>query len=102
VTVETLRSGIDLSHVETSVRPQDDLFGHVNGRWLAEYQMPGDRATDGAFRTLYDRAEEQVRELIMQAAAAAARPVPTSNASATSTPASWTPTRSSTAACSRC
>mgnify|MGYP001278493563 FL=1 len=74
MTVETLRSGIDLSHVETSVRPQDDLFGHVNGRWLTEYQMPGDRATDGAFRTLYDRAEEQVRELIMQAAAAAAPP----------------------------
>ena len=72
MTVETLRSGIDLSHVETSVRPQDDLFGHVNGRWLAEYQMPGDRATDGAFRTLYDRAEEQVRELIMQAARAGA------------------------------
>ena len=74
MTVETLRSGIDLSHVESSVRPQDDLFSHVNGRWLAEYQMPGDRATDGAFRTLYDRAEEQVRELIMQAAAAAAPP----------------------------
>nr|WP_275691577.1 M13 family metallopeptidase [Mycolicibacterium sphagni] len=68
VTVETLRSGIDLSHVEAEVRPQDDLFGHVNGRWLAEYTIPGDRATDGAFRTLYDRAEEQVRELITQAA----------------------------------
>ncbi|GAA2770840.1 M13 family metallopeptidase [Mycolicibacterium pallens] len=67
VTVETLRSGIDLSHVEAEVRPQDDLFGHVNGRWLTEYTIPGDRATDGAFRTLYDRAEEQVRELIMQA-----------------------------------
>ena len=74
MTVETLRSGIDLSHVETSVRPQDDLFGHVNGRWLAEYQMPGDRATSGACRTLSGRAEEQVRELIMQAAAAAAPP----------------------------
>ncbi|KDF00120.1 peptidase M13 [Mycolicibacterium aromaticivorans JS19b1 = JCM 16368] len=68
MTVETLRSGIDLSHVEAQVRPQDDLFGHVNGRWLAEYTIPGDRATDGAFRTLYDRAEEQVRELIMAAA----------------------------------
>lgn len=68
MTVETLRSGIDLSHVEAQVRPQDDLFGHVNGRWLSEYTIPGDRATDGAFRTLYDRAEEQVRELIMSAA----------------------------------
>ncbi|MCV7177706.1 M13 family metallopeptidase [Mycolicibacterium sphagni] len=68
MTVETLRSGLDLSYVEAEVRPQDDLFGHVNGRWLAEYTIPGDRATDGAFRTLYDRAEEQVRELITQAA----------------------------------
>lgn len=68
MTVETVRSGIDLAHVHSDVRPQDDLFGHVNGRWLAEYQMPGDRATDGAFRLLYDRAEEQVRELITQAA----------------------------------
>ncbi|WP_396925044.1 M13 family metallopeptidase [Mycolicibacterium sp.] len=70
MTVETLRSGIDLSHVEAEVRPQDDLFGHVNGRWLTEYTIPGDRATDGAFRTLYDRAEEQVRELITSASGA--------------------------------
>ncbi|QEN12082.1 M13 family metallopeptidase [Mycolicibacterium sp. ELW1] len=74
MTVETLRSGIDLSHVEAQVRPQDDLFGHVNGRWLAEYTIPGDRATDGAFRTLYDRAEEQVRELIIEASESGAAP----------------------------
>ena len=40
----------------------------MNGRWLAEYTIPGDRATDGAFRALYDRAEEQVRTLITEAA----------------------------------
>jgi putative endopeptidase len=67
----TIKSGIDLSYVESGARPQDDLFGHVNGRWLAEYEMPGDRATDGAFRTLYDRAEEHVRDLILEAASAA-------------------------------
>jgi putative endopeptidase len=67
----TIKSGIDLSHVDTDARPQDDLFGHVNGRWLAEYEMPADRATDGAFRSLHDRAEEQVRDLITGAAAAA-------------------------------
>ena len=70
MTVDTARSGLDLTHLDTGVRPQDDLFGHVNGRWLAEYAMPADRATDGAFRALYDRAEEQVRELITEAAAA--------------------------------
>lgn len=72
MTADTQSSGIDLTHCDSSVRPQDDLFGHVNGRWLADYQMPADRATDGAFRQLYDRAEEQVREIITRAAAAPA------------------------------
>ena len=70
VTVEAIRSGIDLSHVDAGARPQDDLFGHVNGRWLADYAIPADRATDGAFRLLADRAEEQVRDIITEAAAA--------------------------------
>ncbi|MFM9035998.1 MAG: M13 family metallopeptidase [Mycobacterium sp.] len=70
MTADTQRSGIDLTHLDPAVRPQDDLFGHVNGRWLADYVMPADRATDGAFRQLYDRAEEQVREIITDAAAA--------------------------------
>lgn len=52
MTNTALRSGIDLSYVDDSIRPQDDLFGHVNGRWLAEYEIPADRATDGAFRQL--------------------------------------------------
>lgn len=74
MTVAAIKSGIDLSHVDSAIRPQDDLFGHVNGRWLAGHQMPADRATDGAFRELHDRAEEQVRELIEQAAASGAPP----------------------------
>ncbi len=74
MTLEAIRSGIDLSYVDTDARPQDDLFGHVNGRWLAEYHMPADRATDGAFRYLYDRAEEQVRDLIVEASSSAAGP----------------------------
>ncbi len=67
MTVEAIRSGLDLTFVDADARPQDDLFGHVNGRWLADYQIPPDRATDGAFRQLFDRAEEQVRDLITEA-----------------------------------
>ncbi|WP_308212818.1 M13 family metallopeptidase [Mycolicibacterium arenosum] len=69
MTVEAMKSGIDLSFVDGDARPQDDLFGHVNGRWLADHTMPPDRATDGAFRLLADRAEEQVRDIITDAAA---------------------------------
>src|ERR1700747_2229598 len=66
VTVDAIRSGLDLSNVDAVARPQDDLFGHVNGRWLANYEIPADRATDGAFRSLFDRAEVQVRDLITE------------------------------------
>ncbi len=64
-----LNSGIDLSYRDDSTRAQDDLFVHVNGKWLDEYAIPADRAVDGAFRTLYDKAEEDVREIIQEAAA---------------------------------
>ncbi len=72
MTLEAIRSGIDLSYVDADARPQDDLFGHVNGRWLAEYDIPADRATDGAFRYLFDRAEGQVRDLITEASSSGA------------------------------
>nr|WP_089247772.1 M13 family metallopeptidase [Rhodococcus kyotonensis] len=64
-----VNSGIDLSFKDDSTRAQDDLFVHVNGKWLDEYAIPADRAVDGAFRTLYDRAEEDVRTIIQEAAA---------------------------------
>ena len=74
MTVEAIRSGIDLSNVDAGARPQDDLFGHVNGRWLAGYNIPADRATDGAFRSLFDRAEVQVRDLITEVSEKASDP----------------------------
>lgn len=57
-------SGLDLRWVDPAVRPQDDLFGHVNGGWLATHEIPDDRAQDGAFRALRDRAEENVRAIV--------------------------------------
>ena len=46
------------------IRPQDDLFGHVNGRWLDETEIPADRSSWGPFVELADNAVEQVRQII--------------------------------------
>ncbi|RMI14083.1 M13 family metallopeptidase [Cellulomonas triticagri] len=62
------RSGIDTSALDPAVRPQDDLYAHVNGRWVAQHVIPADRAMDGSFRALHDQAEEQVRDIITEAA----------------------------------
>ena len=48
------RSGIDTSELDPAVRPADDLFLHVNGRWWATHEIPPDRAIDGSFRALND------------------------------------------------
>src|SRR4051812_50052871 len=64
------RSGLDLRFVDPAVRPQDDLFAHLNGVYLREHEIPADRAQDGAFRDLRDRAEEDVRAIIEGAAEA--------------------------------
>jgi putative endopeptidase len=62
-----IRSGLDLRWVDPAVRPQDDLFTFVNGVWLREHEIPADRAQDGAFRELRDRAERDVRVIVEEA-----------------------------------
>ncbi len=52
------------------IRPQDDLFGHVNGRWLDDTEIPSDRSSWGPFVMLADQAEEHVREIIQEQAEA--------------------------------
>jgi putative endopeptidase len=61
------RSGLDLAWVDPGIRPQDDLFGHVNGRYVQTHVIPDDRAQDGAFRVLRDRAEADVRVIVEEA-----------------------------------
>ncbi|MCC5673062.1 M13 family metallopeptidase [Kocuria rhizophila] len=62
-------SVFDLDAFDRSVRPQDDLFRHVNGTWLRAAQIPDDKASTGAFVELRDKAEQAVREIITGASA---------------------------------
>jgi len=60
-------AGLDFSHQDLSVRPQDDLYRHFNGGWLKTAEIPADRASDGAFITLRIQSEARVREIIESA-----------------------------------
>lgn len=63
-------SGLDMSTTDPQVRPQDDLFRHMNGRWIAETTIPDDRPLEGSFTQLRDESELAVRRIIEDAAAA--------------------------------
>jgi len=61
-------SGIDPDGFDTTVRPQDDLFLHVNGRWLLSTEIPADKSNYGSFTALDDAARENIRAIIEDAA----------------------------------
>ena len=67
-----MRSGLDLSHIDNTIRAQDDLFRFMNGSWLKSSEIPPDRASDGAFYRLYEQAEKQVQQIILDQAKSAA------------------------------
>ena len=59
-------------HADDTIRPQDDLFGHVNGGWLATVEIPADLPSVGGFIDLVLESEAQVGEILQEASDAAA------------------------------
>jgi putative endopeptidase len=68
--------GIDLAGRDTTVRPGDDFFDHVNGGWLARTAIPADK-TGITLRLLMNDTTEARLHAIMEAAAARAAHAPT-------------------------
>ena len=56
--------GIDLDAMDRSVKPGDDFFRFVNGKWLESTQIPADRTRFGSFDILRDLSEERVRVIV--------------------------------------
>ncbi|MEO6310633.1 MAG: M13-type metalloendopeptidase [Leifsonia sp.] len=71
MTDASLASGIDRAELDPTVRPQDDLFRHVNGTWIARTEIPADKARWGSFYVLAEGAEKAVQEIILEAQSAA-------------------------------
>ncbi|MDN3606461.1 M13 family metallopeptidase [Kaistella yonginensis] len=48
----TKDEGLNLSFMDTSVRPQDDFFSYVNGNWMKTAEIPSDKSSWGSFNAL--------------------------------------------------
>jgi len=71
-TSNTLISGIDTANFDSNVRPQDDLFRAVNGKWLAEFELPADKSNYGSFTKLAEQARVDVKAIIDEASSGSA------------------------------
>ncbi|MEN9922882.1 MAG: hypothetical protein RIS09_396 [Actinomycetota bacterium] len=63
----TIAPGLDSSGIDKEIRPQDDLFRHVNGTWLKEFEIPSDQAVYGSFYKLRDDSEKAVHDILLEA-----------------------------------
>ena len=57
-------TGIAAEFIEPAVRPQDDFFMHLNGKWLKEVEIPADKSSWGSFAKLRDDTLPQLRSII--------------------------------------
>ncbi len=67
---DDLRSGIATENLDTRIRPQDNLFNHVNGEWLKRTEIPADESNYGSFTRLSDEAIANIHTIMQEAAEA--------------------------------
>ena len=60
----TIPQRVTSDDLSSSIRPQDDLFGHVNARWIAATEIPSDKPRYGAFTMLRDLSEQRVLAIL--------------------------------------
>ncbi|MFC6325652.1 M13 family metallopeptidase [Microbacterium koreense] len=69
---DALPSGIALDELSADIRPQDDLFRHVNGAWIDRTEIPDDKARWGSFHLIAEQAEKDVRAIVEESQSAEA------------------------------
>jgi predicted metalloendopeptidase len=65
---QTLSAGIASQYIESSVRPQDDFFEYLNGKWLKTVEIPSDKSSWGSFMELRENTLPQLRGIIEKVA----------------------------------
>ncbi len=56
--------GIDLTNLDTSVKPGENFFKYVNGGWLKRNPIPDEYSRYGAFEVLAKKNEKEIKSLI--------------------------------------
>ena len=61
-------SGVELANFDKTVRSQDDFYYSVNGTWLKDTPIPGDKSNYGAFSVLYEKSQNSLKKIIEKTA----------------------------------
>lgn len=56
--------GLNLSYMDSIVRPQDDFFNYVNGNWMKTATIPADKSSWGSFNALREDVDNSSLEIL--------------------------------------
>ncbi len=59
--------GINLSYMDSTVKPADDFFRFVNGGWIEKNEIPGDLGAYGSFTELREENQNVLLEILRKA-----------------------------------
>ena len=60
------QQAINLSYMDTNVRPQDDFYNYVNGNWMKTVEIPSDKARWGSFDELREHTDVAVLKILKE------------------------------------
>lgn len=63
-TKDTKDEGLNISYMDTSVRPQDDFSNYVNGNWMKTAEIPSDKSSWGSFNALREDVDNASLEIL--------------------------------------
>jgi putative endopeptidase len=62
-------SGVDSQNFDPAVKFSEDFFLAVNGKWLAQTDIPADKSSYGSFHILNDNSQQAVKAIIDEVSA---------------------------------
>ena len=61
--------GVDLAGMDKSVKPGDDFYRYVNGKWLDTAQIPADKSYYGSLTVVFEKTEADLHAIVDELAA---------------------------------
>nr|WP_228124731.1 M13 family metallopeptidase [Glaciimonas soli] len=53
-----------MQNIDSSVRPQDNFYNYVNGKWLEKTEIPADKSSWGAFYELREKSLDDLHNIV--------------------------------------
>ncbi|MGC1237302.1 MAG: M13-type metalloendopeptidase [Acidimicrobiales bacterium] len=61
---EPTSAGVNVDELSDTIRPQDNLYRHMNDKWMKRTPIPSDKAGYGAFEKLREESEAAIRAIV--------------------------------------